>query len=153
MKRAATAVVAAFALAGCGGALGSTPTPAPPATVTVTATATVTVTAEPPKPTVRNFNGKPEDFEIGINITEKKCFGSAGCNVTFHIQPSYVGTELIPSSGSLDVTYEVLGGEDQHINTFTIRGDQAHFDADERIGAPNADAVLTAKATSVTYRP
>jgi hypothetical protein len=33
------------------------------------------------------------DFEIGIKILEKKCFGSAGCSVTYRIKPKYVGTQ------------------------------------------------------------
>ena len=34
----------------------------------------------------------PEDFEISVRVTEKQCFGSAGCNVSFTIDPTYVGS-------------------------------------------------------------
>jgi hypothetical protein len=28
-----------------------------------------------------------------IKILEKKCFGSAGCSITYRIKPKYVGTQ------------------------------------------------------------
>jgi hypothetical protein len=36
---------------------------------------------------------RKSDFDIGIKILEKKCFGSAGCSVTYRIKPRYVGTQ------------------------------------------------------------
>src|SRR4029453_5116766 len=42
--------------------------------------------------TAAGFTTRKSDFEIGIKILEKKCFGSAGCSVTYRIKPKYVGT-------------------------------------------------------------
>lgn len=88
-----------------------------------------------------------EDFRIGTDVLEKQCFGSAGCNITFRISVQYVGPN---DPNSTEVTYEVLGGTDPLINTFTIdaNGD-ALVDSEEFISTPSADAELTAKATRV----
>ena len=45
------------------------------------------------EPTAAGFTRRKSDFEIGIKILEKKCFGSAGCSVTYGIKPKYVGTQ------------------------------------------------------------
>lgn len=92
---------------------------------------------------------KAKDVRIGIRIREQQCFGSAGCNITFQINPTYVG----PSSldGVFDVTYKVVGGEDPYVNTFVVRNGGARYDREEFISTgPNPK--LTAKATSVYPR-
>jgi hypothetical protein len=43
------------------------------------------------EPTAAGFLPRKSDFEIGIKILEKKCFGSAGCSVTYRIKPSTSG--------------------------------------------------------------
>jgi hypothetical protein len=45
------------------------------------------------EPTTAGFIPRKSDFEIGIKILEKKCFGSVGCSVTHRIKPKYVGTQ------------------------------------------------------------
>jgi hypothetical protein len=44
------------------------------------------------EPTAAGFTTRKSDSELGIKILEKKCFGSAGCSVTYRIKPTYVGT-------------------------------------------------------------
>lgn len=107
-------------------------------------------TTEDPTPT---FNGKAKDFTIHIKTREKKCFGSAGCNVTFKIDPSYVGTAPLPDSGLIEVTYKVTGGEDgPQVNTFSIDGEgTAHFDSEETISTSSSHRTLKAKVTDVEY--
>jgi hypothetical protein len=88
------AVVGAFAVGAAVVALGSRDTTATPA-----ATASVTQTAPNDEPneepteelTAAGFTPRKSDFEIGIKILEKKCFGSAGCSVTYRIKPSASG--------------------------------------------------------------
>jgi hypothetical protein len=90
---------------------------------------------------------EPAAFTIGIDILEKKCFGSAGCNVTFRIDPKFAGPG---DASSTEVTYEVRGGSDPLINTFTIdAAGTASFDSEELISTPSAAAELTAKAIRV----
>jgi hypothetical protein len=44
------------------------------------------------EPTAAGFTSRKSDFEIGIKIREKKCFGSVGCSATYRIKLKYVGT-------------------------------------------------------------
>jgi hypothetical protein len=111
----------------------------------------VSVTFESPEEDL--FTPHKSDFKIGLKIRKKECFGSAGCNVTYRIDPSYEGTEPLPDSGTIEVTYEVRGGEDgPQINTFTIDGDgSAHFDSEEDLSTPKSSTKLKAVATAVSY--
>lgn len=93
----------------------------------------------------------PTDFAISIVVLEKSCFGSAGCNVSYRIDPSYSGTR---DASNLEVTYEVRGGEDPSINTFTIDDEgTAHFDSSEYASTASSGAELTAKVTAVRKAP
>jgi hypothetical protein len=90
------------------------------------------------------------DFKIGVKILERKCFGSAGCNVTFRITPDYTGAALDPSITWL-VTYEVHGVEDgPQINSFEVTGDEASFESEERAQTKSSKTKLTVKVTDVT---
>lgn len=93
---------------------------------------------------------KASDFTLGIVVLEKACFGSAGCNVTFRIDPKYNGPQ---DATDLEVTYEVLGGEDSLINTFTIDSQgTASYPSEETLSTPTG-AKLTAKVTAVRRDP
>jgi hypothetical protein len=94
----------------------------------------------------------PADFRIEVIVLEKECFGSAGCNVTFRIDPKYTGTRDVED---VEVTYEVLGGEDgPKINTFTIdSAGMASFDEEEHLSTPSSNTEITAKVTSVRRAP
>ena len=81
---------------------------------TVTETAGSEPTDEPAEEATEDtsgFSAKASDFKIGIKILSKKCFGSAGCSVTYRIKPEYVGDQSLPSSGTVEVTYRVKGDE------------------------------------------
>jgi hypothetical protein len=101
------------------------------------------------------FDPKPVDFKVGIKIRKKKCFGSAGCNVTYQIKPSYVGDQPLPDNGVIEVTYEVTGDESgPSINTFTVDGEgTAHFDKEEVASTPRSSTKLKGKITDVSYDP
>lgn len=150
------AVAAAVMLAGCGGSSAgssSASTAAIPSKSASAAPSTPAASANPRATYGNSFNGTPGQFTVGVTILRKKCFGSAGCNVTYRIEPSYVGQERIPKSGTVEVTYKVTGGESEAINTFTIVGDQMRFPAEEDAHTPNEEAQLVAEATAVSYRP
>jgi hypothetical protein len=93
----------------------------------------------------------PSDFAIGINVLRKKCFGSAGCNITFRINPKYIGTTSF-SGGTLTVVYEVTGGDSGvQINNFTVGSDgTASFPQEETTSTASSGTTLSAKATSVS---
>lgn len=91
---------------------------------------------------------KASDIELTIKITKKQCFGSAGCNVTYHI---VAATAFTPDSDKeYSVTYEVSGVEDgPQINTFTIQGDKYSYDEEELAETKSKNSKLKAKVTSV----
>jgi hypothetical protein len=148
------------------GAIGAsgngTTTAGPGATTTVTATANHTIyktaagqpteaPTEQPTDEPAGFKPKKSDFKIGIKILKKQCFGSAGCNVTFRIKPDYVGSQKLPDTGTIEVTYRVSGAEDPIENTFEITGGQASYDKEEDASTTSSSAKLTVKVTDVSY--
>jgi hypothetical protein len=144
----------ALLLTGCASGETSAATAAAP-----TATVTVTATAEP-EPVEDAYEEadtstaelKPSDFKIKLKVREKTCFGSAGCNITFQIDPKYVGSGDV-TTGSYDVTYKVIGGDDgPQINTFTIDDGEASYDEEEHIGTSSQSKTLSAKVTDVSSR-
>jgi hypothetical protein len=88
---------------------------------------------------------KAKFWIIGLKIRSKECFGSAGCNVEYQINPQYWGSGDL--HGSWDVTYKVTGGDDGPIiNTFTVKNGRASFDADEFVSTASSTTKLHAKA-------
>lgn len=92
---------------------------------------------------------KAADFVIGVKVLEKKCFGSAGCNITYQIEPMYVGTARLPQGKEITIVYDIAGGEDPQTSRFTLLGDQMTFPAEETIQTASSTSVLTATATQV----
>lgn len=92
----------------------------------------------------------PADFAIQVKTLSKACFGSAGCNVTYQIDPRYVGSADL-SGRSFTVVYEVIGGDSgPQIDNFQVSGDgTAHYSREELLSTSSSGTVLTAKATSV----
>jgi hypothetical protein len=138
------AVVGAFGLGAAVVALGSTDSTGTPA---VTPPLTAESAAEP-----AGFTPKKSDFEIGINILEKTCFGSTGCSIIYRIEPKYVGNQEVPDDGTIEVSYRVTGDESgPRQNTFEIVGGQAEFDQEEFAGTRSSGTVLKAKVIEVSY--
>lgn len=90
---------------------------------------------------------KPEDFSVELKTLSKECFGSAGCLITFTIVPNYTGAT--PPEEELTVTYEVTGGKDPLINSFTVQGDTATYQEQQSIQTSSSSAELTAEVTEV----
>jgi hypothetical protein len=104
-------------------------------------------TTAPPAP---SFTPGPADFRLSLKTLKKTCFGSAGCNVTYRIQPTYIGTETLEPGAEYEVTYEVRGGEDgAQTNTFTLQDGNASVDSEEFISTTSSGTKLTAKVTDV----
>ena len=74
----------------------------------------------PPKPTYPD--PVLTDYTITLYETEKQCFGSAGCNVTFTVDLAYAGPALDPTK-TYELRYEVAGAEDPLLSTLEIHGD------------------------------
>ena len=118
-------------------------------TSTTSTTAPTTSFEEPTTTTSAPEPPSAGDFAISIKVLSKHCFGSAGCNITYRIDPSYSGPPL-DSSETYTITYEVTGVEDgPQINSFTLTGDQAQYDSEEMAQTTSANAKLKAKVTGV----
>lgn len=61
--------------------------------------------------TAADLAPKVADMEVTPQIVKKKCFGSAGCNVTFRADLSYAGPTPDPGDTWL-LIYEIRGVED-----------------------------------------
>ena len=138
------AVVGAFGFGAAVVWLGSTDTTGTPA---ATHTLTGESTAEP-----AGFTPKKSDFEIGIKILDKTCFGSTGCSIVYRIKPKYVGTQELPDDGTIEVSYRVTGDESgPRQNTFQIVGGPPPIDQEEFAGTRSSGTVLKAKVIEVSY--
>ena len=91
-----------------------------------------------------------DDFVLTVRTLEKRCYGSAGCNVSFQIDAGWLG-EFDPDT-TYEVTYEIKGGDDPLINTLRVEGEQYWVDESEFIGTPSSDAELTAHVLEVRER-
>lgn len=89
----------------------------------------------------------PADFVVGVIITEQKCFGSAGCNYRYTINPQYIGTKPLPDKTT--VVYSVTGGEQDQVGNFTLDSTgTATFDRETGISGEES-ANLRATVTQV----
>jgi hypothetical protein len=123
-----------------------------PAASTAPTTAPEPVVEETtPAPPPESTYGTPTktDFKLTAKVLSKKCFGSAGCNLTYRIIISYTGPDLDPSK-SYEVLYEVRGGEDgPATNTFTVTGGESSVDEKEFVSTKKTSSKLTAVVTDV----
>lgn len=85
----------------------------------------------------------PADFIVGVIITEQKCFGSAGCNYHYTINPQYLSTKPLPDKTT--VVFTVTGGDQDQVGNFTIDANgTATFDHETSIsGQENANLKAT----------
>lgn len=152
--------VVALGVGGAIGGAGDSGTAAQPApTVTVTKTANAPAATEAPadepteEPTEEPAGYKPKrsDWSIGLKTLKKECFGTAGCNLIVRIKPDYVGSQQLPDTGTIEVTYRIVGGEDPVENTFTVEGGSASYDKEEEVGTTSSRAKLAVKVLDVAY--
>jgi len=102
--------------------------------------------------TARAVGDPPEasGFKIVVKVLKKNCYGSAGCNITFAIEPDYVGADYDRST-TWQVTYEVIGPEEgPMINTFELTGTQISYQKEEFCSVPSSKTQLTVKVTSIS---
>jgi hypothetical protein len=91
---------------------------------------------------------KAKDFTLIVKVLSKKCFGSAGCSLTYRVDAGW--PDGLDPDVEYEVIYEVRGGEDgPQINTMTVQGDSYERSQEESISTSSAGKRLTAVATSV----
>lgn len=139
------------AVGGCSGAASdAAPPPAPTVTVTSAPQETPTSSA----PTTAGYSPRVSEWNVQLKVTKKTCFGEVGCNVTVSIHPQYVGDRDLPTTGEIDVTYEISGDESGPlIRTFTVTepGDQVSYDRSAMLSTASSDVTPRSKITDVTY--
>ncbi|WP_139057679.1 hypothetical protein [Tsukamurella pseudospumae] len=113
-------------------------------TAVAAGTSATTTTAAKPK----HVFG-PEDFTIKVIVTSSKCFGSAGCNVRYTIDPTYVGPIGALAGRELTVIYTVSGGEAPVIDRFTLKGTQMRYTEESSISTESSGYELSAEVTNV----
>lgn len=131
-------------------ASGSGSSKSAPSTATSVAARGVTPTAEPASTggvaTSRPL--RPSDLALSVKVSEKQCFGSAGCNVQFTIKADLLTN--IEIEGPCEVTYEVKGLDGPQTNTLTVY-DSDNFTQDGfQFGMTETSKVkLSARVTDV----
>jgi hypothetical protein len=88
------------------------------------------------------------DIHLTPKITQKECFGSAGCLLTLKVKFAYDGPAL-SSDDTWLVTYDVNGVEDGPlVGSFEVTGDQYTVN-EENVSTKSTKSKVTIKATSV----
>jgi len=88
------------------------------------------------------------DITLTPKVTDKQCFGSAGCSLTIKIDMSYRGADL-SADDTWEVTYQVKGDESGPIiGTFEITGDQYTVN-EESLSTRSSRTKVTIKVTDV----
>ena len=82
----------------------------------------------------------PADFTIEVIITKKNCYGSAGCNYEYEIDPTYVGTTRLSDDVAFTVIYEVTEGEQSQIGRFSV-DKQGHVRFSTNVSVSGEDGV------------
>lgn len=149
-NRTAAIVAAALVLVGAGVTTALMFAPDTPGAVRRTVTAPQVPPEEPPPPpSPARYTPVATDFTLAPKITEKQCFGDAGCVVTFRVEVTYGGLPLAEEDEWI-VTYTVGGVKDgPHINSFTIRGTEVQYDGSEIVQTPSTSTVLKVTVTAV----
>jgi hypothetical protein len=133
------AAVVAVALVGCTSRTGPAAASSPSSEKLVTTTTTYQHMPYIPQPT---------DFTLEVQVIEQKCFGSAGCNVTFRVGVTYDGELIYEGEGPYTVVYSVVGTDDPFVGRFTLLS-QYNYSATEEFVSTPPGATLTASVTQV----
>ncbi|WP_300680788.1 hypothetical protein [Nocardioides sp.] len=136
-------------LAACGGA---SPSAAPTATVTVTVTASPeeAATSDAADTQTDGLYLRPEDFTLKVKITDKQCFGSAGCSISYKVTPVYHGDVSLIDGMAYDITYSVSGDESgKQIGTISVGDDGSFSQEEETMTTKSSSVKVTARATDV----
>jgi hypothetical protein len=100
-----------------------------------------------PTSTAAVASPRPEDFVIPVIVTSEHCFGSAGCNYKYTINPQYISSNPLPDKTT--VVFSVTGGDEDQVGSSTIdKKGTATFQRESSLQGQEG-AQLTAKATQV----
>lgn len=142
------AATAALVALGCGAGPGKEVSSKDPVVSNGSSTAPKNGTSSPPKLAYPPLT--PKDITLKVKILEKKCFGSAGCNVEFRISSFEVTPGKLDPEATYEVTYTYKGLSDPVENRFTLSGDgTGSVDESEYGQTKSKTSKVTAVVTSV----
>lgn len=91
----------------------------------------------------------PADFTLVLTELSRKCFGSAGCNVTFTVQLTANDGITYDPTKTYKVMYSIAGAEDSYTNYLTITGKNYTHNDEEFVGVKNKDVKLVPTITQI----
>lgn len=105
------------------------------------ATADETTTTEAPLPTATQFT---------LTVTElsRDCFGDAGCNVQYQVDPHFTGVTSDIPQGEYRLLYTMTGCDDTKTGNITLHNGRYNPDKDFCSGVSSGDT-LTARVTQI----
>lgn len=115
----------------CGGILSAAAITTTPPTATPGFGEVVETPETTPNPvgTPSSWRLQPSDLELKIDVRDKECFGSAGCNIEFRLDGGVtdaVRARLASGDRSYEVRYEVSGFTDgKQVGTLEIAPDSS----------------------------
>ncbi|GHC39626.1 hypothetical protein GCM10010348_78720 [Streptomyces anthocyanicus] len=95
-----------------------------------------------------------EDFTVELRTTRRKCFGSAGCNVTVEPKLAYNGlADDLDPDATFEITYEIRGGGDGPVIETAELSDRTtlNFTPSLLAGIPS-NAKLSVEITEIVER-
>lgn len=146
----AVALLVGIGIGAAAGAGDSTPDATPAATSAPAGETDTPAPAYTPPPKPVYPDPVVTDYAVTLYTTEKKCFGSAGCNISFTVDLAYGGPELDPSK-TYELRYEVTGGEDPYLSTIEIEGD-SYTSHEESVSTASQSAELAATVLDIRER-
>jgi hypothetical protein len=102
------------------------------------------------RPTTAGSALAASDVKLSLKVTDKECFGSAGCNIVAQVRAQHRdGKGAFVSDSTWLVTYEINGVEDGPvIGSFEITGGE--YDVNEEyLPTKNSKSKPSIKVTSV----
>lgn len=129
-----------------GASQASPPLPQDPCGGGICATTPISAAAPPD-----SYQPKVSDFKLTPKITDKQCFGSAGCNVDLEVKVAYGGPPL-SADDTWRITYQITGDESGPIIGSTdITGENYDLN-EESLSTKNSKTKITIKVTDVEKR-
>jgi len=107
-----------------------------------------TTTAPPPVETAAPYVPVPTDFSLEVIELERSCFGNAGCNIVYRINPTYIGAQPPDPTERYTVTFDLQGANAAESGSFTISGGESQTAARDSTQVPPG-GVLVAVPTRV----
>lgn len=93
---------------------------------------------------------KAANFRVKVKVTEKQCFGSAGCVITAKTSLGIVDKLNLDPSVTYELTYEVLGDDSGPIvGSMEITGDQYSGGDTKHFSTASSATKITARITGI----